>query len=273
MAGLEPVGLIAGEGSFPLLFARAARRSGRRVVACAIENAAPAEIETAADRTYWVGLGKIGRILEHFRSEGVKELVMCGRIRKEIFFKHPSIDLVGLRLLGRLGDMRTGGILNAAADFLESEWFSVRSSVTFLGDHLPTAGVLTRRTPDDREESDVEFGIRMAQSIAALDVGQTVVVKNRMVVAVEAVEGTNETIERGGRIAGAGCVVVKTNAPGRDLRFDVPTVGLATIHRMRDSGATVLAVQAGQTLLLEKDEMLAESDAAGISVVGFESPA
>jgi len=267
---VRAVGLIAGEGGFPVLFAQAARRSGCRVVACAIVGAAPAEIESSADKTYWVKLGKIGTLLEHFRTEGIKDVVMCGRIRKEIFFKNPAIDWVGMKLLSHLNDFRTGRILSAAANFLEEQGFSVRSSVLFLGDLLPVAGVLTRRTPNDREQADIDFGVRMARALSDLDIGQSVVVKDRIVVAAEAVEGTDETIERGGRIAGAGTVVVKMNAPGRDLRFDVPTVGVATIRRMRSVGSTVLAVHAGQTLLLEKDALLAEAEDAGISVVAVD---
>lgn len=267
------VGVIAGEGEFPLLFARMARAAGKRVVACAIENAAPAGIEREADKTYWVKLGKIGKILDHFRSEGVKDIVMCGRIRKEIFFKHPAIDTVGLKLLARLKDLRTAGILAAAAGFLEEQGFAVRPSILYLGEYVPAAGVLTKRKPDKRERADIDFGFRMACALADLDIGQTVVVKDRIVVAAEAVEGTDETIDRAGRIAGPGCVVVKTNSPRRDLRFDVPTVGVATVRRMRDAGASVLAVQAGQTLMLEKGALIQEANAAGLSVVAVESPA
>ena len=261
------VGLIAGEGDFPLLFAKMARRQGHTVVACAIEGAAKPEIEQAADKIYWVKLGKIGRLMDHFRSEKIRDVVMCGRIRKEIFFKHPAIDAVGLKLLAKLKDLRTGEILASASKFLEEEGFLVQPSVLFLKDYLPNPGVLTKRKPDKRERADIEFGVRMARRLADLDIGQTVVVKDRIVVAAEAVEGTDETIDRAGRIAGLGCVVVKMNAPGRDMRFDVPTVGLATIRRMASAGATVLAVQSGQTLLLEKDELISEAEAEKISVV------
>lgn len=262
--------MIAGEGPFPVLFARMARQAGRRVVACAVVGAAVPEVEGAADKTYWVKLGKIGKILEHFRDEGINDLVMCGRIRKEIFFKNPAIDSVGLKLLAGLKDMRTASILSSCAEFLEKQGFSVKSSVTFLGEYLATAGVMTKRKPDKREREDIEFGVKMAQALADLDIGQTVVVKDRIVVAAEAVEGTDETIDRAGRIAGEGCVVVKTNSPRRDMRFDVPTVGLNTIERMKRAGASVLAVQAGQTLLLEKERLLANADSAKISVVGVE---
>lgn len=267
---LETVGVIAGEGDFPFLFCKMAKLAGRRVVACAIEGACREGIDREADKTYWVKLGKIGKLLDHFRSEGVKDIVMCGRIRKEIFFKRPAIDVVGLKLLARLKDLRTGGILACAADFLEDEGFSVRPSVLFLGDYLPREGVLTKRKPDKREREDIDFGIRMARGIAILDIGQTVVVKDKIVVAAEAVEGTDETIDRAGRIAGPGCVVVKANAPKRDLRFDVPTVGMATIGRMKSAGASVLAVQAGATLLLDKEKLLADADAEKISVVAVE---
>lgn len=271
MSAPRQIGLIAGEGEFPLLFARAARREGCRVVACAVVGAASQDIEKEADKTYWVKLGKIGNLLDHFRSEGVKELVMCGRIRKEIFFKTPAIDAVGLKLLAGLRDWRTGAILSSAADFLGKQGFSVQSSVLFLGDYLPKAGVLSKRKPDRRERGDIEFGVQMARALARLDIGQTVVVKDRIVVAAEAVEGTDETIDRAGRIAGPGCVVVKMNAPKRDLRFDVPTVGVATIRRMRNSGASVLAVQASSTLLLEKETLLKEADAAKISVAAVDA--
>lgn len=243
------------------------------MVACAVVGAAPETIEQEVDRTYWVKLGKIGKILDHFRSESIRDVVMCGRIRKEIFFKNPAIDTVGLKLLSRLKDLRTGNILSAAADFLEEQGFKVCSSVRFLGDYLPKAGVLTKRKPDKRERLDIEFGIGMARALSELDIGQTVVVKDRIVVAAEAVEGTDETIDRAGRIAGPGCVVVKTNAPNRDLRFDVPTVGLTTIRRMQAAAATVLSIQAGQTLLLDKDVLLAEADSSGISVVAVDPPA
>lgn len=271
MTGSKNVGLIAGEGQFPILFARMARKEGYRVVACAVEGAALKEMDNAADKTFWVKLGKIGKLLGHFRDEGVRDLVMCGRIRKEIFFKNPAIDTVGLKLLAKLKDWRTGEILASAAKFLEGEGFTVRSSVMFLGDYVPKAGVLTKRKPDKREKQDIEFGTKMALALADLDIGQAVVVKERIVVAAEAVEGTDDTIDRAGRIAGPGCVVVKMNAPKHDLKFDVPTVGIQTVRRMKAAGASVLAVQAGKTLLLEKDDLIQEADAAGISIVAVDA--
>ncbi|MBI4178061.1 UDP-2,3-diacylglucosamine diphosphatase LpxI [bacterium] len=267
-----PVGLIAGEGDFPVRFAAAARKKGHDVVACAVLGAASKEIESAATKTHWIKLGKIGKILGHFRDENVRDVVMCGRIRKEIFFKHPAIDVVGLKLLAALKDQRTGSILSAAADFLEREGFTVRSSVWALDEDIPAEGILTRRKPDRRERADVEFGVRMARALADLDIGQTVVVKDRIVVAAEAVEGTDETIERAGRIAGPGCVIVKMNAPGRDLRFDVPTIGPETLRRMSDAKASVLAVQAGQTLLLDKEKLINTANLSKISVIAVPGP-
>jgi DUF1009 family protein len=264
-----PLGLIAGNGRFPFLVAQAARRGGRRVVAVAIREEAAPEIERDVDAVTWVGLGQLGRAIEALRAAGVREAVMAGQVKHRQIFSDVVPDLKLMGVLARLAFKNTDSLIGGVADALEREGITLLPSTALLQDQLAREGAMTRRRPGKDELKDVEYGTRIARLLAGHDLGQTAVVKDRAAVALEAMEGTDETIRRAGRIAGAGTAVVKVAKPRQDPRFDVPVVGSGTIDAMREAGAAVLAVEAGQTLLIDKDAFLAAADAAGVSVWGI----
>ncbi len=270
MAG-PPLGLIAGNGRFPFLVARAARRAGRQVVAVAIKEEAFAELEAEVDAFHWVGLGQLGRCIEVLRGAGVREAVMAGQVKHRQIFSDIVPDLKLMGVLARLAVKSTDSLIGGVADALARDGIQLLPSTAFLADEMATGGAMTRRAPSREERKDVEYGLRIARELGRLDLGQTVVVKDRAVVALEAMEGTDEVIRRAGRIAGPGTAVVKVAKPQQDMRFDVPVVGTGTIDAMREAGARTLAVEAGRTLLLDRALVLDAADAAGISVWGMEA--
>jgi DUF1009 family protein len=265
---VKKLGLIAGNGKFPLLFAMEARREGYRVVATAHRGETDEAIEQAVDEVTWVYVGQLGKIIAAFQRAGVTEAVMAGGIRKVKLFGNFRPDLRGARFLAKLKTREDDALLRGIAQELASDVIEILPSTLCLPQMIAAAGVLSRRAPRPEEWSDIELGFRTAKEIGRLGIGQTVVVKQQIVVAVEAVEGTDAAIARGGRLAKQGCIVVKVSKPQQDLRFDVPAVGVDTVHRLREVSGAVLAVEAGKTILLEKEELLRQADAAGIAVVG-----
>lgn len=265
----SPLGLIAGNGRFPFLVAQAARRAGRRVVAVAIREEAAPEIAADVDAVTWVGLGQLGKCIDALRAQGVREAVMAGQVKHRQIFSDVVPDLKLMGVLARLAFKNTDSLIGGVADALEREGITLVPSTALLADQLATVGAMTKRRPDKDEQKDVAYGTRIARILAGEDLGQTVVVKDRAAVALEAMEGTDETIRRAGRIAGPGATVVKVAKPRQDPRFDVPVVGPGTIEAMREAGARVLAVEAGQTLLIDKDALLAAADTAGLALWGF----
>ena len=264
-----PLGLIAGNGRFPFLVAEAARRQGRRVVAVAIREETFPDLEAQVDAMHWVSLGQLGRALDALKKEGVTEAVMAGQVKHKQIFSGIVPDLKMMALLARLAVKNTDSLIGAVADFLAGEGIQLLPSTALLADQMAAPGPMTRRSPSKDQREDIAYGRKVALALAGLDLGQTVVVKDRAAVAVEAMEGTDEVIRRAGRIAGAGTTVVKVAKPRQDMRFDVPVVGLATVDVLREASAAVLALDAGRTLLLEKDRVLAAADAAGIAVWGM----
>jgi UDP-2,3-diacylglucosamine hydrolase len=267
----RPLGLIAGNGRFPILVARGARRAGRRVVAIAIREEADPSLESEADEIHWVGLGQLGRCISTLHDAGAAEAVMAGQVKHRQIFSDIVPDLKLLAVLARLAVKNTDSLIGGIADALAKEGIRLMSSIEFLADHLATTGAMTRRRPSGAERKDIEYGLEVARAIAALDLGQTVVVKDRAAVALEAMEGTDEAIERAGRIAGGGCVVVKVAKPKQDLRFDVPVAGRGTLGAMQAAGARTLAVEAGRTLIIDRPDFIAAADEAGIAVWGVEA--
>jgi DUF1009 family protein len=265
-----PLGLIAGNGRFPFLVAAAARGSGRRVVATAIREEASPELAGAVDEIHWVGLGQLGSCIEALRAAGVREAVMAGQVKHRQIFSEVVPDLKLMGVLARLAFKNTDSLIGGVADALAREGIVLLPSTALLQDQLATPGAMTRRSPSREARKDIEYGRQVARSLAGLDLGQTVAVKDRAAVAVEAMEGTDEVILRAGRIAGPGVTVVKVAKPRQDPRFDVPVVGPGTLAAMRQAGATTLAVDAGETLLVDKTELLAGADAAGIAIWGME---
>jgi hypothetical protein len=264
---VKKIGLIAGNGNFPLIFAAEAIREGYRVVGVAHRGETREELGQIVDSLTWVYVGQLGKLIRTFQRAGVTEAVMAGGIRKVKALANFRPDLRGARFLARIKSREDDALLRGVADELALEGIKVLESTLFLSQLIPGEGVLTQRAPSDEQWQDIHCGFDKAKRVGDLDIGQTVVVKHRVVVAVEAAEGTDAAIKRGGELAKSGCVVVKVSKPGQDLRFDLPAVGIETIRHMHRVGAAVLAVEAGKTLLLEKELLLREAERCGISVV------
>lgn len=269
---MASLGLIAGNGRFPLLVLDAAHHMGMRVVVVAIKEEAWPELDARAAALsvpcHRVSLGHLGKCLDILTSAGVSQALMAGQVKHTKIFSGVLPDLTLLSVLTRLRSKSTDALIGAVADVFRERGIQIIDSTSFLRPLLAGAGVLTRRAPTEAERVDLEFGYRMADAMAALDVGQTVVVKDRAVVAVEAMEGTDAAIARAGALAGPGACVIKVAKPQQDMRFDVPVVGVPTIEAMRAAGATLLTVDAGLTLILDGERMIEGADAAGITVVG-----
>jgi DUF1009 family protein len=267
------LGLIAGNGQFPFLVLDAARSLGHDITVVAIKGEAFPELETAAAKTpavpvHWVNLGQVGKCIELLERAGCSQAVMAGQVKHTKIFGGVLPDLTALSVIKRWRTRNTDTLIAAVAEVMREHGIELLDSTTFLSPLLATAGTLTRRALTDSEQPDLEFGYQMADTIAGLDIGQTICVKDRAVVAVEAMEGTDEAIARAGRLAGSGVTVVKVAKPNQDMRFDVPVVGVATIDVMRAAGATVLSIDAGKTLLLDGTAIIDAADAAGITIVG-----
>ena len=266
-------GLIAGNGRFPFLVLEGARSQGIDMAVIALKEEASPELERSATRLHWVSLGELSKAIELMHSEGVTQAVMAGQVKHNKIFSAIRPDWKLAKLLFALPRKNTDSLIGAVARVLEDEGIRLVDSTLFLKPLVPEAGVLTRRAPNEREAADIAYGLSVARQIAALDIGQTVVIADRACVAVEAMEGTDETIARAARIAdGRPLVVVKVSKPKQDMRFDVPVVGLATIEQMRKSGATALGVDAGRTLLFDRAQVIQLADVAGIAMQAF-SPA
>jgi DUF1009 family protein len=268
----EPLGLIAGNGRFPFLAAAGARRAGRKVVALALREEAAPGLEQEVDELHWISLGQLGRGIELLKSAGAREAVMAGQVQHRQLFSDIVPDLKLLGVLARLAFRNTDSLIGGVVDALAREGITLLPSVAFLEDQLATAGPMTRRRPDGEEQKDVAYGESVARAIAGLDLGQTAVVKGRAAVALEAMEGTDETIRRAGRIAGPGTCVVKVSKPKQDMRFDVPVVGEGTLDAMREAGALVLAIDAARTLLIDRAAFLERADRDGVAIVGLRAP-
>jgi UDP-2,3-diacylglucosamine hydrolase len=273
------LGLIAGNGRFPFLVLDAARSMGHEVTIVAIREEASKELEAAAATAgppasfHWISLGQLGGWLKILNQAGVTCAVMAGQVKHTKIFGGIVPDMTALSVLTRLKSRNTDAIIAAVADVMRAHGVDLIDSTALLQPMLASEGVMSRRHPTADESRDLEFGYRMADVIAGLDVGQTIAVKHQAVVAVEAMEGTDETIARAGHLAGPGVVIVKVAKPGQDMRFDVPVVGLATIQAMRRAGATLLSLDASQALMFDRATMLASADEAGIAVVGRARPA
>jgi DUF1009 family protein len=266
--GVNKIGLIAGNGRFPMLFAQAAKAKGFGVICVAIEEEADKKISEYADEVFWIKLGEFSKLITIFKQEGIKKCVMAGQIKKvRIFDTSLKLDNIAKTILNSISNNRDTLILSAAIAKLKSSGIEIINSATFLGELLPERGILTKRKPTDKERADIVFGVPIARKIAGLDIGQAIAVKERVVVAVEAVEGTDETIKRAAKLAGPGLVIIKVARPFQDMRFDIPVVGINTIKALIEAGSNVLAVESKKTLLMDRDELINFADANGISVV------
>src|SRR5438067_6928569 len=240
------LGLIAGNGRFPFLVIEGAKRAGAGVAVAAIREETDPAIEKLADRFTWVGIGQLGKMLRFFKNEGVDKAIMAGQVKHVQIFSSAVPDVRMLKMLLRLPRRNTDALIGAVAGELASEGIELIDSTYFLKDQLPIAGTLTKREPDERERGDIEYGLEIAHEIARLDLGQTIVIRDRACVAIEAMEGTDAVIRRAGRIVNGRLTVVKIAKPDQDMRFDVPVVGVPTIESMIKSRASCLCVTAGK---------------------------
>jgi DUF1009 family protein len=267
------LGLIAGNGRFPFLVLDAARGAGYDVTVVALKEEAFPDLESVAARPpaaslHWVSLGQLGKWLSILKGAGVTQAVMAGQVKHTKLFADIVPDLTALNVLRKLKARNTDAIISGVADFLRDNGIDLVDSTAFLTPLLASEGTLTRRAPTEDERADLEFGYRIADAIAGLDIGQTIAVKSAAVVAVEAMEGTDLVIARAGQLAGTGVRIIKVAKPNQDMRFDVPVVGVSTIEAMKAAGATVLSVDARKTLMIDGDAVVAAADEAGITIVG-----
>ena len=266
-------GIIAGNGRFPLLALESAQRLGHDVTVIAIEEEAPREVESLAPRCHWISLGQLGRLIEILKEEGITEVAMCGQVKHAKIFSTIRPDWRLLQLLASLPSKNTNGLIGGVVRILEREGIHLRDSTALLKPLLADPGVMTRRKPDREENVDIEYGRRVAGALAGFDVGQSVAICERACVAVEAMEGTDAMLRRAASLVNGRRLSLIKVARGREhLLFDVPVVGLDTIPVMRETGTSVLAVDAGRTLMLDKDRMLEAAGEANIAVVGMEAP-
>jgi UDP-2,3-diacylglucosamine hydrolase len=263
-------GLIAGNGDFPFLVLEGARSRGIEMAVIAIREEASTGLERVAKRLHWVSLGELSRTIELLHTEGVKHAVMAGQVKHNKIFSSIRPDWKLAKLLLSLPSKNTDSLIGAVARVLRDEGIELVDSTKFLGALLPAAGVLTRRVPDASESADIAYGHSVARQIAALDLGQMVVVRDLACVAIEAMEGTDETIERAARITGGQrLVIVKVSKPRQDMRFDVPVIGLKTIEVMRRSNVSALAIDARKTLLFDRPALIQAADEANIAIEAF----
>ena len=267
------LGLIAGNGRFPFLVLDAARAQGHDVTVIATKEESFKELGEAAGKAgapiHWISIGQLGACIRLLKEAGASHAVMAGQVKHtKIFAGNIAPDATFMKVLAKLPFRKTDGLIGAVADTLRDNGIELIDSTSLLEPLLAAAGVMTERPPNEEERNDLEFGYPIADAIAGHDIGQTIAVKHRAVVAVEAMEGTDEVIGRAGYLAGPGVRIIKVAKPNQDMRFDVPVVGLATIQAMRVAGANALSVDAGKTLMFEKEAMLASANEAGITILG-----
>jgi DUF1009 family protein len=269
---MSRIGLIAGNGRFPFLVLQGARSLGHRVTIVAIKEEAFADLESAARDAgadfHEVSLGQLGKCIKILKAAGISQAVMAGQVKHTKIFSGIIPDATLLSVLMRLKARNTDALIAAVADVMRKQEIELLDSTAFLKPLLAREGTLTARAPSAEEAEDFTFGYRMADAIAALDIGQTIAVKHKAVVAVEAMEGTDEVIGRAGHLAGPGVRIVKVAKPKQDMRFDVPVVGIATIQAMRVAGAAALSIDAERTLVLDGERVFKSANEAGIAIVG-----
>jgi len=266
----DKIGIIAGGGQFPLLFAKAAHSQGVKVYAAAHHGETDEALTDHVARLQWVKLGQLGKIIDFFKQEGIKKTVFIGSITKTNIFRDVRPDLKGLGLWNKINIKQDDAILRAVADHLEKDGIEVVSSTGYVPELLFPKGILTRKKPTKDQLRDIVFGWEIAHTLGNLDIGQCVVVRNQTVLAVEAIEGTDATILRGGTLGKEKAVVVKLRKPNQDLRFDLPAVGMKTIDSMKEVRAAVLAVEAKYALFFDRESVIQAADKAGIIIIGFE---
>lgn len=261
-------GLIAGNGQFPFLVLDGAKAQGVDLSVVAIKEETDPRLAELAENFAWVGIGQLGKMISFFKKNGVTKVIMAGQVKHVQIFSGAMPDVRMVKMLWRLPRRNTDALIGGVADELAKEGIELIDSTYFIKDKLAPAGVLTRRKPSDEELANVEYGLFVANEIARLDLGQTIVVRWRACVAVEAMEGTDETILRAGKLAKGKLTVVKVAKPDQDMRFDVPVVGVPTIENMITAGAACLSITSEKTLIFDREEMIKLADRHNISIIG-----
>ena len=260
-------GLIAGNGKFPFLVIEGAKRAGERLAVVAIREETDKAIETVADKVLWVGIGQLGKMIGFFRRENVTKAIMAGQVKHVQIFSGALPDLRMLKMLFGLKQRNTDSLIGAVADELAKDGIELIDSTFFIKYRLAPEGVLTKRKPDERERDNIEYGLKIANEIARLDLGQTIIVRAKACVAIEAMEGTDAVIMRAGQLAKGKLTVIKVAKPNQDMRFDVPVVGVPTIKAMLEAGASCLCITAGKTLIFDREETIRLADSNKISIM------
>jgi hypothetical protein len=272
---MERLGLIAGNGRFPILFAQSAKAKGIEIIAVAIEGEASPEIDQYVDKLYWVGVAKMGKMIRTLKNEHIEKAVMAGGLTKSHIhsrFKHLKLrpDMRAINMwYKKLRSKHDHSILEAVANELAIDGIELISSLDYVKDLLAEKGCLTKRKPSENEAADIEFGWKIAKEVAGMEIGQCIVVKDKIVLAVEAIEGTNETIKRGGKLGRSKVVVIKLSKKDQDPRFDVPTIGTETIDYLKEAGVSTIAIEAKKTLILDKEDTIKLADKYKIAVIAM----
>ena len=261
-------GLIAGNGQFPFLAVEGARRAGARLAIVAIKEETDPKIEECGFPVKWVGIGQLGKMISFFKEQQVEKALMCGQVKHVQIFSGALPDMRMVKMLWKLSRRNTDSLIGGVADEMAKEGIELIDSTYFVRDHLAARGVLTKREPNEQENENIDYGLHLASEIARLDLGQTIVIRSKACVAIEAMEGTDATVRRAGELAKGKLTVIKVAKPDQDMRFDVPVVGVPTIHAMIDAGATCLSVTAAKTLIFDKTQTLALADKHKIAIVG-----
>ena len=261
-------GLIAGNGKFPFLVVEGARAQGVSLAVVAILEETDPRIDEVADNVAWVGIGQLGKMISIFNKQGVKKAIMAGQVKHVQIFSGAMPDLRMVKMLWNLPRRNTDALIGGVGDEMAKEGIELIDSTFFVKDQLAPVGLMTRRKPSDFELENIQYGLHIADEIARLDLGQTIVVRAKACVAIEAMEGTDTTIRRAGEIANGKLTVVKVAKPDQDMRFDVPVVGVPTIETMIAAGATCLSITAGKTLIFDREEMLRSANLKKICIIG-----
>lgn len=263
---IKRLGIIAGNGDLPVILASEASSNGVGVVSIAFTENSAKLLRPFSTAVYQYGIGEVGKILKCLKNEGVMEVVMVGKVEKKLLFQNPKFDLKAIKILSQLRNRNDDTIMFAIVNELEKEGIRVIDQMFFLKNLFPPKGLMTRGIPDESENEDIKYGFKIAKGIAGFDIGQTVVVKNQTVLSIEAIEGTDEAIRRGCSLCDGGAVIVKVAKPEQDMRFDVPTIGVKTIEAMVEGRASVLAIEAEKTMVVNKDEVIKVAEKNGVSI-------
>lgn len=262
------IGIVAGAGKLPIIFADIAKQRGDKVIGIGIKGITSTEIDGHVDKFIWFELGAFQKMLFTLLSNRINKVVMLGKIRKDLFFRNAEgFDDDTKAILGKLSDNRDYSILNKASELMGKFGVEVMDPTSYLRDLMPSRGIITKRPPTKEESVDIDYAKAVASELARLDIGQTVIVKNKTVIAIEAIEGTDEAIARAGNLSKRGFVVVKAARPNQDMRFDIPLVGLETVEAIIKAGGTALAIEADKTFLIDREDIVTLADGKGLSII------